>query len=496
MLHAPCAAAGEVVRAEVVARDVERAGDEAEGDEDRVVQEEDREGRAVCGEVDRFGHAVRPGEAQVREAREEEQEKGARAGPVESVVHPHDEGAAHGDGRGPAKAVGRLVRVDGFLRHDVRRGEGQHDEDDELEVRRVEVERDVRAEGRAAEGAEHAPRRGPPLDPAPAGKFPRGERGAHAGAHFIGAQHVVHGEAAHEVRREGDEAPAAGYGVHKTRQKDQRADDEELRPGDIHDVPPGGVSSSLFLMTEVDGCDEGVQIPLRREARRFRDEIGERVGEGLAAVVAGDEHHRAVAVPVFIHVAPPVEGHDEPFRGEDDPRARGVHDEIDVSRTAHGLHVFQGDFELRARAAHHLVGPAGDGVLHGLVEHRVFIEEGPVHRGEARQLFFGLAVAEIGREKRRLGAARFRGDDVSRKIGAVLPEAGDELARRVGDGAAHELHGLRARQLPVRHPGRQGGLRRLCQIRRARGQAGRRKGQRERDAFLFHSSSLRSPYRA
>ena len=96
-LHIARAAFLEVERAEVVACHPEEAGDDAQGEEDLAMQEEDAERSDICRRIDDLRHTIRLFQRKMRDARQKQQQESAGAGAVEAVIHAEEEGGHHAE---------------------------------------------------------------------------------------------------------------------------------------------------------------------------------------------------------------------------------------------------------------------------------------------------------------------------------------------------------------------------------------------------------------
>lgn len=96
-LHIARAAFLEVERAEVVACHPEEAGDDAQGEEDLAMQEEDAERSDICRRIDDLRHTIRLFQRKMRDARQKQQQESAGAGAVEAIIHAEEEGGHHAE---------------------------------------------------------------------------------------------------------------------------------------------------------------------------------------------------------------------------------------------------------------------------------------------------------------------------------------------------------------------------------------------------------------
>ena len=216
-------------RANIVPRDGGHGGDEPHADEHLARHQGGEQAPQVGGQVDDLHAAGGMAGIQLGEPDKNEHQEGAGAGAVVPVIGADDQSACPDDGRlffeiDLAGLVGPLPVPQGDESHN-----GQHHQQQvfQYHIRRVELEPGT------AHGAQQRQDDGGgkqlPVHEAVFDEPGGGEHGADTRRELVGAQSVIGRQAGegNEVSGDGDDAAAAGNGVHERGQKHAHADQQD-----------------------------------------------------------------------------------------------------------------------------------------------------------------------------------------------------------------------------------------------------------------------------
>ena len=227
--------------ADVVTDHIADGAWDADQEDGLAVQDEDHEGGDVRRQVDDLRLAVGGFDAELREDGEGDDEEGAGAWAVETIIEADDErgeDGSHVHFRGVRLRFFDVVVEDVAVQDD-EGGHGQDDEEDRDEDLLRDEEADPGTDRGADDGGDDGRNGELPVDEAFADETNGRDGGATAAGKLVGADGVMRREAGEQIGRKGNQTTTSADGVDETGEKYKRTADKIGQKCDVHS---GGTS--------------------------------------------------------------------------------------------------------------------------------------------------------------------------------------------------------------------------------------------------------------